>query len=61
MNFSIQMLSPWRCGISREWPTLPAYFNYSDYVRIAVYTTHTVEAVHRKFLKLTTHIPGRLD
>lgn len=36
-----------------KWPTLSAYFKYSDYVRTAIYTTNAVEAVHRQFRKLT--------
>jgi len=36
-----------------KWPTLSAYFKYSDYIRKAIYTTNAVEAVHRQFRKLT--------
>src|SRR5690554_111652 len=43
------VIKSWRS----KWPTLSAYFKYSDYVRTAIYTTNAVEAVHRQFRKLT--------
>jgi len=43
------VIKSWR----RKWLTLSAYFKYPDYVRTAIYTTNAVEAVHRKFRKLT--------
>lgn len=43
------VIKSWRC----KWPTLSAYFKYPDYVRTPIYTTNAVEAVHRKFRKLT--------
>ena len=43
------VLQSWR----RKWQYLSAYFKYPEYVRKAIYTTNAIEAVHRKFRKLT--------
>lgn len=43
------VIKAWR----NKWPTLSNYFKYPDYVRTPIYTTNTVEAVHRQFLKPT--------
>lgn len=43
------VIKSWRT----KWPTLSTYFKYPDYVRMAIYTTNAVEAVHRQFRKLT--------
>ena len=43
------VLRSWR----NKWANLSAYFKYPEYVRKAIYTTNTVEAVHRQFRKLT--------
>lgn len=43
------VIKSWRC----KWLTLSAYFKYPDYVRTPIYTTNSVEAVHRQFRKLT--------
>lgn len=43
------VLRSWR----NKWDNLSTYFQYPDYVRKAIYTTNAVEAVHRKFRKLT--------
>jgi len=36
-----------------KWEWFSEYFKYPDYVRKVIYTTNAVEAVHRKFRKLT--------
>lgn len=43
------VIKSWRT----KWPTLSAYFKYPEYIRVAIYTTNAVEAVHRQFRKLT--------
>ena len=43
------VIKSWRS----KWPTLSTYFKYPDYIRLAIYTTNAVEAVHRQFRKLT--------
>ena len=43
------VIKSWRS----KWLTLSAYFKYPDYVRTAIYTTNTVEVVHRQFRNLT--------
>ncbi|NAW82011.1 IS256 family transposase, partial [Vibrio sp. V43_P6S15P86] len=36
-----------------KWANLSVYFKYPEYVRKAIYTTNSIEAVHRQFRKLT--------
>jgi transposase-like protein len=36
-----------------KWKHLSAYFKYSEDVRRIIYTTNSIEAVHRQFQKLT--------
>ena len=43
------VIKSWR----NKWALLSVYFKYPDYVRIAIYTTNAVEALHRQFRKLT--------
>ena len=37
----------------RKWDNLSVYFKYPEHIRKAIYTTNTIEAVHRQFRKLT--------
>ncbi|MEE7413244.1 transposase [Escherichia marmotae] len=37
----------------RKWENLPAYFRYPANIRKIIYTTNTIESVHRQFRKLT--------
>ena len=37
----------------RKWENLSVYFKYPDYIRKVIYTTNSIEAVHRQFRKLT--------
>ena len=43
------VVKSWR----RKWPNLSAYFKYPPDIRRVIYTTNTIEAVHRQFRKLT--------
>jgi putative transposase len=43
------VIKSWRS----KWDHLSAYFKYPEDVRKAMYTTNTLEAVHRQFRKLT--------
>jgi transposase-like protein len=43
------VLKSWR----NKWEYLSAYFKYPEHIRKIIYTTNTVEAVHRQFRKLT--------
>jgi transposase-like protein len=43
------VLKSWR----NKWEYLSAYFKYPEHIRRIIYTTNTVEAVHRQFRKLT--------
>lgn len=43
------VIDSWR----KKWPLLSAYFRYPKIIRKPIYTTNTVEAVHRQFRKLT--------
>ena len=43
------VLKSWRT----KWEYLSAYFKYPEHIRKVIYTTNTVEAVHRQFRKLT--------
>ena len=44
-----KVIRSWR----KKWLLLSAYFKYPKAVRKPIYTTNTVEAVHRQFRKLT--------
>ena len=43
------VIKPWRS----KWEHLSAYFKYPEDIRRIVYTTNSIEAVHRQFRKLT--------
>ena len=43
------MLKSWRA----KWARLSAYFKYPGDIRHIIYTTNSIEAVHRQFRKLT--------
>jgi putative transposase len=43
------VIQSWR----NKWPRLSAYFNYPEPIRRVMYTTNSIEAVHRQFRKLT--------
>lgn len=43
------VIKSWR----KKWHHLSAYFKYPDPIRKIIYTTNSVEAVHRQFRKLT--------
>ncbi len=43
------VLKSWR----EKWPNLSVYLKYSADIRKVIYTTNTIEAVHRQFRKLT--------
>lgn len=43
------VIKSWRS----KWPNLSVYFKYSEDIRRVIYTTNTIEAVHRQFRKLT--------
>ena len=43
------MINSWRS----KWEHLSAYFKYPEDIRRIIYTTNSIEAVHRQFRKLT--------
>jgi putative transposase len=43
------VIKPWRT----KWEHLSAYFKYPEDIRWIIYTTNSIEAVHRQFRKLT--------
>ena len=43
------MIQSWR----NKWENLSVYFKYPEPIRRVIYTTNTIEAVHRQFRKLT--------
>ncbi len=43
------VIQSWR----RKWDNLSVYFRYPEAIRKVIYTTNSVEAVHRQFRKLT--------
>ncbi len=43
------MIKSWR----RKWDNLSVYFRYPKQIRKVIYTTNSIEAVHRQFRKLT--------
>ena len=43
------VIQSWR----NKWENLSVYFKYSEPIRRVIYTTNTIEAVHRQFRKLT--------
>ena len=43
------VIKSWR----RKWEYLSAYFKCSNDIRRIIYTTHSIEAVHHRFRKLT--------
>jgi len=43
------VIKSWRT----KWENLSAYFKYPEYIRRLLYTTNSIEAVHRQFRKLT--------
>lgn len=43
------VIQSWR----RKWEQLSAYFKYPEDIRRIIYTTNSIEAVHRQFRKLT--------
>lgn len=44
-----KVIESWR----NKWHLLSAYFKYPEHIRKPIYTTNTVESVHRQFRKLT--------
>lgn len=42
-------IQSWR----NKWENLSVYFKYPEPIRRVIYTTNTIEAVHRQFRKLT--------
>ena len=43
------MIQSWR----NKWDNLSVYFRYPEPIRKVIYTTNSIEAVHRQFRKLT--------
>ena len=43
------VIQSWR----RKWENLSVYFRYPEPIRKVIYTTNSIEAVHRQFRKLT--------
>ncbi len=43
------MTKSWR----NKWDNLSVYFKYPEEIRRVIYTTNSIEAVHRQFRKLT--------
>ena len=43
------VLKSWR----KKWDNLSVYFKYPEEIRRVIYTTNSIEAVHRQFRKLT--------
>jgi len=43
------VIQSWR----RKWDNLSVYFHYPEPIRKVIYTTNSIEAVHRQFRKLT--------
>lgn len=43
------VIQSWR----RKWDNLSVYFRYPEAIRKVIYTTNSIEAVHRQFCKLT--------
>ena len=43
------MIKSWR----GKWANLSVYFKYPEPIRRVIYTTNSIEAVHRQFRKLT--------
>ncbi|NIB45248.1 IS256 family transposase [Pseudomaricurvus alkylphenolicus] len=43
------VIKSWR----NKWETLSAYFKYPEEIRRVIYTTNSIESVHRQFRKLT--------
>ena len=43
------VIQSWR----RKWENLSIYFRYPEPIRKVIYTTNSIEAVHRQFRKLT--------
>ena len=43
------VIQSWR----KKWDNLSAYFRYPEDIRRVIYTTNSIEAVHRQFRKLT--------
>jgi len=43
------VIKSWR----RKWDNLSTYFKYPELIRKVIYTTNSIEAVHRQFRKLT--------
>lgn len=43
------VIQSWR----RKWTNLSAYFRYPESIRKVIYTTNSIESVHRQFRKLT--------
>jgi len=39
--------------LAKPWERLSQYFKYPEAIRRIIYTTNTIEAVHRQFRKLT--------
>ena len=43
------VIQSWR----NKWNNLPVYFRYPEPIRKVIYTTYSIEAVHRQFRRLT--------
>jgi len=43
------VIQSWR----KKWDNLSVYFRYPEPIRKVIYTTNSIEAVHRQFRKLT--------